>query len=215
MSKMENLLVILQLLSSRRSLSIRTIQRECRVTERTAYRYVNSLAAAGFPIHYDREVGGYRILTKHSIIQQLTSAELGAIHVGALLLEQIAGERSLQAVKGARIKIESMMASKLQEVLFMGKQTFFNSKTPTALKEYVAFTLLLFASKVDSKVKIRFLNTYGELEEIDIGRPRILYDSGWTVSEGASMPEHCRIPIRSIQEIDIISSGNEPVLRGA
>lgn len=59
MSKYERLLQIVNLLKARRYLRVGDLARECEVSERTIYRDIASLAAAGMPLYFDR---GYRIL---------------------------------------------------------------------------------------------------------------------------------------------------------
>ncbi len=60
MSKYDRLLYVLNLLRGRPGLSASQLARECEVTERTVYRYINSLSSANIPIYFDR---GYRLLS--------------------------------------------------------------------------------------------------------------------------------------------------------
>lgn len=60
MSKYDQLLHVLNLLRGRPGLSTPQLARECEVSERTIYRYINALSSANIPIYFDQ---GYRLLS--------------------------------------------------------------------------------------------------------------------------------------------------------
>lgn len=60
MSKYDRLLFVLNLLKGRPGLSTQELARECEVSERTIYRYVDALSSANVPIYFDN---GYRLLS--------------------------------------------------------------------------------------------------------------------------------------------------------
>jgi predicted DNA-binding transcriptional regulator YafY len=60
MSKYDQLLHVLNLLRGRPGLSAPQLARECEVSERTIYRYINALSSANIPIYFDQ---GYRLLS--------------------------------------------------------------------------------------------------------------------------------------------------------
>ena len=59
-AKSDRLLLILNLLRSRRSLKASDLANECEVSERTMYRDIQALSEAGVPIYFDH---GYKLLT--------------------------------------------------------------------------------------------------------------------------------------------------------
>ncbi len=59
MTKAERLLYLINLIRSDRNLTSKELAGKCRVSERTVFRDINSLASARFPIYYDQ---GYKFL---------------------------------------------------------------------------------------------------------------------------------------------------------
>ena len=59
MTKAERLLYLINLLKSHHNLTSKVLAENCRVSERTIFRDINSLASASFPIYYDH---GYKFL---------------------------------------------------------------------------------------------------------------------------------------------------------
>jgi predicted DNA-binding transcriptional regulator YafY len=64
MAKSDRLLLILNLLTTRRRMAVAELARECGVTERTIYRDIGDISRANFPIYYDR---GYRLLRSDNL----------------------------------------------------------------------------------------------------------------------------------------------------
>ncbi len=60
MSKTSRLLLILNLIRSRRDLRAKDLALECGVTERTIYRDINAISSANIPIYFEK---GYKFLT--------------------------------------------------------------------------------------------------------------------------------------------------------
>jgi predicted DNA-binding transcriptional regulator YafY len=197
------MLVLLELLYNRPIVPLPTITEVCRITERTAYRYLGTLIDANFPIEFDGELGGYRLLGKRSIVSQFSDAETAILYFGTLLLEHFAGDSTLDSIKSTRIKLESRVSLKLQEVLASGKETLFNVSSPPAPREFVVLSLLLLAARRGVAIRVRFLDADGERQEMQINKPKILYDREWVTSEQNAERDVARIPIRQIQDIDV------------
>jgi predicted DNA-binding transcriptional regulator YafY len=81
MAKLDRLLLILNLLRSRRTLSATDLADECEVSERTIYRDIHSLSRARVPIHFD---GGYKIVSDETFLPTLnfTIDEFLSLYVG-------------------------------------------------------------------------------------------------------------------------------------
>ncbi|MCK4427433.1 MAG: HTH domain-containing protein [candidate division Zixibacteria bacterium] len=60
MAKADRLLLILNLLRSRRNLKASNLAKECEVSERTIFRDIQALSEARVPIYFD---SGYKLLT--------------------------------------------------------------------------------------------------------------------------------------------------------
>lgn len=61
MSPVEKILILVSLLNHRPYVTIDKIRSECQISERTAYRYINTISEANIPVYYDKDVRGYRL----------------------------------------------------------------------------------------------------------------------------------------------------------
>jgi len=66
-NKFDRLLYILNKLDRREPVRVPDLARELEVSERSVYRYLNSLMEAGFPIYYDRERRTYAFTSNFSL----------------------------------------------------------------------------------------------------------------------------------------------------
>ncbi len=65
--KFEALMLILKKLDNREKVTIEGLQEDLEVTERTIFRYLNTIQAAGFPVVFDKEQGGYRFMEGYGL----------------------------------------------------------------------------------------------------------------------------------------------------
>lgn len=212
MPKIDKLLILLELLYNRTAVPMSDIVKECRITERTGYRYIGTLQDANFAIEYDADLGGYHLIGRNPITAQFTDSELTMLYYGTLLLEHLAAESALDSIKSARVKLESRVSLKLQQVLSAGKEALLGSTTPPGLREFVVLSMLLLATRHDAPVTIRFVDASGDQQEQEIKRPRIVYDRGWVVTEVGPSPAGDAIAMRQILDVEL-SLKNERSLR--
>jgi len=65
--KFDSLISILNKISSGKTVTVRSLKDSLEVSERTAYRYIQTLQVAGFPIHYDRKKNCYVFAEGYSL----------------------------------------------------------------------------------------------------------------------------------------------------
>jgi predicted DNA-binding transcriptional regulator YafY len=105
MSKAERLLHLITLIRSYRNLTSKQLAEKCDVSERTIFRDINSLAAAGFPIYYDR---GYKFLDGAFLpTLNMTEEELSVLKL-ALEFSPVGSNPSvMQLGRSAQAKLEA------------------------------------------------------------------------------------------------------------
>jgi predicted DNA-binding transcriptional regulator YafY len=65
--KFDSLMLILKKLDSREKVTVDLLREDLGVTERTIFRYINTLQVAGFPVAFDKEQGGYRFMDGYGL----------------------------------------------------------------------------------------------------------------------------------------------------
>ncbi len=60
-------MLILKKLDGREKVTVDRMKEDLGVTERTVFRYLNTLQAAGFPVVFDKEKGGYRFMEGYGL----------------------------------------------------------------------------------------------------------------------------------------------------
>lgn len=210
MPKIDKLLILLELLGNRQVVSVSEIMEACHITERTVFRYLNTLADANFPYEYDYDLGGYRLLGKRNLLAQFSDSEMAVLYYGTLLLEQFAGKSALDSIKSARVKLESRLSKKLQQMLDAGREMMLGASQTGGLTDLVVMSMLLLASRQGAAVKVNYIDVGGDTQELLINRPKIIYDREWLVGEESGPSGQVRVPIRQIQDINLGSLKEAP-----
>lgn len=74
--KIDVLMTILKRLDSGEKLTVGRMAQELSVTERSIYRYLDTLQAAGYPIYFDRKLKSYRFVESYKLQKQDLSNEI-------------------------------------------------------------------------------------------------------------------------------------------
>lgn len=154
MPKSDRLLLILNLLRSRRKLKTSDLAKECEVSERTIYRYIQALSEARVPIYFD---DGYKLLTDAFLPPlNFTIDELLTFYVG-LNSDPIQSVHCLRkTAKQTLAKIESLIPEKARnDYETTKKQIAIQTKQkPSDRKASLMFELLWQAIKSKREIKI-------------------------------------------------------------
>jgi len=106
MNKFDRLLYILNKLDRRERVRVPEVAQELEVSERTVYRYLNSLMEAGFPIYYDKERGTYAFTSNFSLRRALLeSEEVLILALARKTLEPLLGKAATSALNQIEKKI--------------------------------------------------------------------------------------------------------------
>lgn len=73
--KFDSLITLLNILDNRGQVTVSSLMNDLEVSERTIYRYLETLQIAGFPIHYDRQKNSYVFSENYSLRKPNLSLE--------------------------------------------------------------------------------------------------------------------------------------------
>ncbi len=112
MGKLDRLLLILNLLRTRRNLTASDLAKECEVSERTIYRDIQVLSEARVPVYFD---SGYKLLTDAFLPPlNLTADELLTLYVGVHSPPVQSVNCFRKSARRALAKLESMMPDEIK-----------------------------------------------------------------------------------------------------
>lgn len=202
MPKPDRLLLILQLLSHRRAVSLEMIMSSCGIPERTAYRYLSAISNANIPVYYDRERGGYTLARPVDIrLDDLTLQEM-VLLVTSLRLVQ-------QRVNAAyRTEFDLLISRVMSRQKYSFGAFAMDSVTGEDLahdgqdlSEEISFALVQAAIAEGRKLAVHLPQSEGKGNvEVAIDEPRLLFDGGWRVTS----PDQEKISAARLTQVEKI-----------
>ncbi len=199
MPKPDRLLLILQLLSHRRAVSLEMIMSSCGIPERTAYRYLSAISSANIPVYYDRERGGYTLARPVDIrLDDFTLQEIVLLVTSLRLVQQ-------------RVNTEyrKEFDSLISRVISRQKYSFGAFTVDTVadddlaqagqdISEDISFALVQAAIAEGRKLAVHMQQSAGDGQvEVTIIEPRLLFDGGWRVTS----PEQEKISAARLTQV--------------
>ncbi len=156
--KADRLIALLLLLQSRRQCAARELARRLEVSERTIYRDVDALGAAGVPVYAERGANGGIVLADgyRRALTHFTEEEIRALFIsGASALADLgldAGfERALEKLHGGLADVAQRAAEKSRSRIHLDARRWNQAEPPRAL-----LTALRRAVWDDRRLRIRY-----------------------------------------------------------
>lgn len=204
MAKVENLVLLINLLHHRRAVDVKTMVRECNISERTAYRYVRSLEAAGFPVYFEAEAGGYRLVEKGGSFSRLSPEESAAVLFALEFLECSLSPDSFGPIDRARTKLQlhlsgetpGFLANTLTAISTLGKTS--------PIKEMLIVTLVRLACHLRKSIKIYHHKEDGSSVLTQVRSPKLVYNREWKVNDDSIDNQLRHIPVREVDNIEVV-----------
>jgi predicted DNA-binding transcriptional regulator YafY len=204
MPKVENLVLLLNLLHHRRAVDVNTMVRECGISERTAYRYVRSLEAAGFPVYFDAEVRGYRLVDKNGAFSRLSPEESAAVLFALEFLECSLIPDNFSPIHRARTKLRLHLSSEMPGFLADTLAAISTLDQMSPVKEMLIVALVRFACHLKRSIKIYHHDRDESNVLTEIRSPKLVYDKEWKVNDESIDNRLGQIPVRQVVNIEVV-----------
>jgi len=204
MTKVEKIVLLINLLHHRQYITIEEIQRVCGISIRTAYRYLNSISEVNIPVQYDKTVGGYRVDCRDSFdINELGVSDSVLISVALQVLSQKLDDAYRENVEALRRKIFSKLPIPLEELWES-----FGARVEEGLKkESVSdlITSLLIHTSVLHCRKLRLILSDEKQDgnAIEIANPSLMFKREWWLGDSMS-DDHEAIPVSRVKKAVIL-----------
>jgi predicted DNA-binding transcriptional regulator YafY len=204
MAKVENLVMLLNLFYHRRAVDVKTMVRECNISKRTAYRYVRSLEAAGFPVHFDTDVGGYRLMDKSGSFARLSPEESSAVLFALEFLECSLSPDRFDPIHRARTKLQLHLSGEIPGFLVDTLTAVSTLGKMSPIKEMLIVALVRLACHLKKSIRI-YHHAGNEGDRVtEIRSPKLVYDKEWKVSDESIDNRPGHVPIRKVVNIEVV-----------
>lgn len=181
------ILQMINLLDHRRSVSLETIQKTCKIPERTAYRYLNDISEVDIPIYYDQRERAYR-LTRQGVLQidDLSLGE-GVILVLALkLLAETLSEEYQDEIEKLLAKVLVRQRFPVEEVFPVVQRGIGEQPITAEFSELLSSLLVHAAIACKREVRLSTRGPEPKESEIKIENPGWLFKNAWHLTEKGS-----------------------------
>jgi len=204
MSKLDKLITLINLLHHRRRVTLEEIQNVCGISERTAYRYIESISRANIPVYFDKSIGGYRVDHRDSFrIEDLKASDAIFLLVATYLLSQRLNTDYNDEIEQLKKRLFSRLNFPLEELWECFKARIEQDLQAETLSDSIT-SLLIHASVINNK-GLRLALNEGNLigSVVEITTPALRFKGKWCV-EGSSDENEKAIPINNIKRAEIV-----------
>ncbi len=203
MDKVNKILLLVNLLNHRRFVTLEEITATCDISDRTAYRYINTISAAHIPVYYDKSVCGYRLLSEGAFsVSKIRSDDAIMIAVALRLLS-----KKLNGFYGEDIQLLTRRLFSSQNFPLEEVWDTFEKKTELELQtgdfsDLVTNLIIHMAVLNSRKLHISLSDEADEIRKMEIEDPSLCFKDEWRLSGKKVEPEEA-IPISKIKKASI------------
>ncbi len=204
MNKLSKILTLINLFANRPMVSMKTIERVCDIPERTAYRYINDISDANFPVVYDKRLRAYRLYQRN----KNSGAHFGPDEVVMLIagLELLSnglhsGYRDDVSVLVA--KLLSCQEHPLEEILDTCVVQIKSVTRVNDFSEIVSSMFINLAIMDGRRVKLTCKGTRGRTKVTILDQLSLNFKNRWRLI-GTNNDGRIEIPLDQIEKVTII-----------
>ena len=183
MANVPKIIRVINLLFDRKSVSVDTISKTCKVSRRTAYRYINYISKSGIPVTYDRALHGYRLESQHQLEGvPLNIDDTILITIALALLSRKANGYYRQDTDLLLRKILSSQKMPLTELWQAFEQRFDTESDSRDISDLITTLIVHSAAMFNQKVNISLADHSNNTREVEIENPALCFRDTWRLS---------------------------------
>lgn len=203
MSKLHKLIQIMNLLYHRRSVTIDKIKEFCRVSERTAYRYIRALSEANVPVFYDSKRSGYRINASRTIdFGGWIPSEVALIVASLQYLADNLDDDYREDIENLLKRIVTQQSLPFERFWQAWKESLETSKDPNELQRILTSTLINFAVNQNREVNLK-LSNQEDNGQLTIKEPVLRFSGNWVVSDAQQLDMRS-VPVAEVDSAKVL-----------
>jgi predicted DNA-binding transcriptional regulator YafY len=203
MDKVAKILLLVNLLNHRRYVTLDEITATCKISDRTAYRYINTISAAHIPVYYDKSVSGYRLLSE------------GAFSVG-----KIGSDDAIMIAVALRLLTKKMNGFYSEEIELLTQRLFSSQNFPLEelwetfenranlelekgdFSDLITNLIIHMAVLNSKKLYISLADDADKIRRMEIEDPSLCFKDEWRLTGKKVEPDRA-IPISRIKKASI------------
>ena len=202
---LHRIFLLVNLLYSRRIVSMKTIREVCGLPERTAYRYLNIISQANIPVYYDRQAGGYRVRREgHVAAVSFTSQESAILLMLLRLLWRSVCDCYRPQIREAETKILLLSADSVEEILPEVDHYLDKTWPDVNLPDYLTSILLSRGLTTSRRIRVSAEDADGEKRMVELENPSLEYRDGWYIVENRDSEQHRRLLLAQIESVELL-----------
>lgn len=208
MAKTNNLLLVLNLLHYRRRVTTEDIMRTCKVSARTAYRYITTLSESNIPIYFDKDTGGYRLnIFSKVTADHVTILDSILLKVALRLLEKSTDGAYSEAIETLARKLDSVLIVPDDDVLGVADRYMALKPKPADVVRLIHELILQTAVQEDRVVRLRVAGHPAHAPATTIRNPSLTFKGGWQITSRDPDNEGA-ISLSDIDEVQLVEQGH-------
>jgi len=204
MSKLDKIVLLINLLHHRRYITSETIRNICDISERGVYRYINSISKANIPVHYNKTVGGYCLDRRDSFgIDDLRVSDAVLLSVALHMLSQKLDDIYTENIEHLRRRIFSRLALPFEELWDSFAARIEQGLESESVSDLVT-SLLIHTSVINNKeLRLVISDESPESRVIEVKNPVLRFQGEWCV-ESSRYSGQGAIPVSRIRKAMIL-----------
>ena len=204
MGKTFRLLQLINLLNSRRSVTLDMIKRTCGIPERTAYRYLNAISEVDVPVYFDKETRAYRLTQKSpSGIDDLSLGDTVLVVAALKLLNRFVSEDYSDEIGRLLTKVLVRQELPVEEALPIIDDHVTGIDKSERLTETLSSALIHTAIACNKKVEVTTGHNSSPESTLTIGSPALFFKDSWQLHERQRADGQVT-PVRQIRRVKIL-----------
>lgn len=186
MGRVNNILYLTNLLHEKGSINVSEIRKYCKVSERTAYRYLSTMTKANIPLYYDLDTRSYRLMQS----QSLSTNDLGLHDIVLLMcsLTKIRMSDDMAYADNIDRLVNRLVAkypyglSEVWEVLKRNSSG--GSGDPKSFS--ISHVMIMVAMLLGIKIIIKVKDEDNAISSVSISLPKLVFNKSWNVIDAKS-----------------------------
>lgn len=184
MSKTFRIIQLINLLYTRRSVTMKTIKETCGIPERTAYRYLNTVSEANIPVYYDKNAQAYRLNTDaHMAIHDISFGESVITVIALKVLAALVGRPYQSDLEDLTTKLLVRQGAEVEAILGPLTRRLSSQLGGIDVSEHLSSALIHAAVCCGRKVRLTKSNGRGAIETVGISSPRLHFRDAWLLTD--------------------------------